>query len=96
MEAAVVAQVAAAVFATPPEVADIDLQNSLRAAFGGLRVVVCSDDDVPPNIPAALENARCRLYYLDASEHCVRLSREAEGASGLLVGRLGDLDDDAA
>lgn len=90
MEASVVAQVAAAVLAAPPAQADIDLQHSLRAAFGGLRVVVCSDDDVSTLVPPALENARCRLYYLDATEHCVRLSRVAEGASGLLVGLIGD------
>lgn len=86
MDAALVARVAAAVLAAPPGQADFDLQNALRRAFGGLRVVVCSDDDVSPNVPAALENARCRLYYLDATEHCVRLSRVADGASGLLVG----------
>ncbi len=90
MDAATVERVAGAVLAAPPVLADIDLQNRLRAEFDGLRVVVCNDDDVPPNMPAAFENARCRLYYLDASEHCVKLSRDADSASGIVVGLIGD------
>lgn len=90
MDAAIVERVAGAVLGAPPTLPDIDLQHRLRAAFEGLRVVVCNDDDVPPNMPAAFENLRCRLYYLDASEHCVKLTRDAESASGIVVGLIGD------
>ena len=85
----VIEQVAGAVAAASPFLLDIDLQNQLRSEFDGLRVVVCNDDDVPPNIAPALSSKRCNLYYLDASEHCVKLTREAEAASGLVVGLIG-------
>ncbi len=73
-----------------PFLADIDLQGQLRRLFDGLRVVVCSDDDVPASMPPALGNARCNLYYLDAGEHCVKLTRDAQAASGLVVALLGE------
>ena len=85
ISAVVVRRVADAVAEASPFLADIDLQGQLRRRFDGLRVVVCSDDDVPANLPPALGNARCNLYYLDAGEHCVKLTREAEAASGLVV-----------
>ncbi|MBI5901566.1 MAG: hypothetical protein HZB40_20390 [Rhodocyclales bacterium] len=90
MDAGLLARVADAVAAADPRQADIDLQNRLRLRFEGLRIVVCNDDDVAPNVPAALETPRCRLYYLDANDHCVRLTREPEAASGLVVGLRAD------
>ncbi len=93
MDPALLGQVADHVTAADPRLADIDLQNALRARFAGMRIVVCNDDDVAPNMPAALETRRCRLYYLDAGEHCVRLTREAEAASGLVVGLRADDED---
>ena len=87
--AGIVARLADAVAEASPFLADIDLQKQLRSEFDGLRIVVCNDDDVPPNMPAAFGNTRCNLYYLDAGEHCVKLTREAEAASGLVVGLLG-------
>jgi hypothetical protein len=57
----------------------------LRQRFPGIRFTVCSDDDIPPRIPAAAENALCNLYYVDANEHCLKLTSDAEAASGLVV-----------
>jgi len=31
-----------------------------------------------------------RFYYFDASEHCVKLSNDAESASGIVVGLIGE------
>jgi hypothetical protein len=94
--AGMVEQVADSVAASDPRLSDFDLQVRLRAEFDGLRVVVCSDDDVPPRLSPAYGNARCNLYYLDAGEHCVKLSRDAEAASGIVVALLGEsLDADA-
>ncbi|KAF0166432.1 MAG: hypothetical protein FD157_380 [Rhodocyclaceae bacterium] len=93
--AGMLASVADSVAEASPFIADIDLQHLLRAEYDGLRVVVCNDDDVPVNMPPALGNARCRLYYLDAGEHCVKLTRDASAASGLVVALLdGPLDAD--
>lgn len=94
--AGVLEQVADSVAEASPFLADIDLQHLLRAEYGGLRVVVCSDDDMPPNLPPAHGNARCNLYFLDAGEHCVKLTRDAEAASGIVVALLGEsLGEDA-
>lgn len=71
-----------------PALADIELQKALRGQFGGLRIVVCSDDDIPARMSPVTGNARCNLYYLDASEHCVKLTENAEIASGLVVGLI--------
>lgn len=88
----IVARVADSVAEASPFLLDIDLQKQLRVEFDGLRVVVCNDDDVSPNILPALGNVRCNVYYLDASGHCVKLTREAGTASGLVVGMLADDD----
>jgi len=77
--------IANVVAGSPATLADIDLQNALRKQFDGLRIVVCSDDDIPVNIAPATGNARCNLYYLDANEHCVKLTQEAANATGLVV-----------
>jgi len=93
MDAGLLANVADAVAAADPRLADFDLQHALRRRFDGMRIVVCNDDDVAPQATAAHVGERCRLYYLYAGEHCVRLSPDALGASGLLVGLLsGDGD----
>ncbi|PKO84833.1 MAG: hypothetical protein CVU17_01230 [Betaproteobacteria bacterium HGW-Betaproteobacteria-11] len=86
-------RVADVVAEASPLLTEIDLQRQLRAAFDGLRVVVCRDDDLPPNLPPVLGNARCHLYFLDTGEHCVKLTSDAAAASGLVVGLL-DADDD--
>lgn len=86
-------KLAASVAKASPTLPDIDLQHLLRAEFDGLRVVVCSDDDIPPRVPSALDNGRCKLYYLDANEHCVKLTSDADAACGVVVGLLGEDDD---
>lgn len=89
--AGILESVADSVAEASPFLPDIYLQRQLRNQFDGLRVVVCSDDDVPPNMPPAHGNARCNLYYMDTGEHCAKLTRDAEAASGLVVG-LRDAD----
>lgn len=91
--AGIVERVAESVGKASPLLPDIDLQNRLRCEFDGLRVVVCNDDDVPANITPALGNARCNLYYLDAGEYCVKLTGDADSATGVVVG-LVSLDGD--
>jgi hypothetical protein len=76
---------------TPPLAFD-DLARRLRAAFPGVHLTVCGEDDVPPRLPAAAENERCFLYYVDASEHCLKLTTDAEAATGVVVALRGDDD----
>lgn len=72
-------RVAAAVTITPDETA-------LRRQFPGVPITVCSDDDIPARLNAALETSCARFYYIDANDHCVKLSNDAESASGIVVG----------
>ncbi len=65
-------------------------EAELRQKFPGVRITVCSDDDIPARLEAAHETAVARFYYFDASEHCVKLSDDAESASGIVVGLIGE------
>lgn len=65
-------------------------QTELRRQFPGVPITVCSDDDIPARLAAAHETTVARFYYLDTSEHCIKLSNDAESASGIVVGLLGD------
>ena len=85
-------EVAAAVAAAPPRLGEDDLAARLRQRFSGLRITVCSDDLLPPRLPPALETDACRIYYLDASEHCLKLTRDPDAAAGLVVGLRSDDD----
>ena len=57
---------------------------ALRAAHPGLHFTLCSDEDVPARLAPAAERAGFRVYLVDAGEHCVKFTTEAEQASGLV------------
>lgn len=67
-----------------------DLTRRLRAAFPGIHITVCGEDDVPPRLPPAAENDCCGLYYVDASEHCLKLTADASAATGVVVALRSD------
>ncbi len=62
-----------------------NLASALRLQFPKVHFTVCSDDDMPPNLKPAFENPLVRLYYVDANEHCLKLTTDAEAASGIVV-----------
>ena len=64
------------------------LLQALRETFRGVHFSVCNDADVPPRLPAAAEGGFCRLYYVDSGGHCLRLTDDAEAATGLVVAML--------
>lgn len=66
--------------------------RQLRAAFPGVHVTVCGEDDIPPRLPPAAENELCYLYYVDANEHCLKLTTDAATATGVAVAMRGDDD----
>jgi hypothetical protein len=80
-----------------PGAAATDNGNLLRSRFPGLKLAFCSDDDIPPRIKAvdevfataeatgATQNPRYRLYFIDAGEHCLKLTTDADVACGLVV-----------
>jgi hypothetical protein len=65
-------------------------QAALRRQFPGVPITVCDDDDIPARLAPAHETAFACFYYLLAGEHCAKLSNDAESASGIVVGLLGD------
>jgi hypothetical protein len=75
-----------------PQLTYDDLARQLRASFPGVHITVCGEDDVPPRLPPAAENEYCYLYYVDANEHCLKLTTDAETATGLAVAMRSDDD----
>ena len=69
------------------------LVTRLRKAFPGVHFSVCSDDDMPPRLAPVAGNSFCRLYYVDSANHCLRLTSDADAATGLVVA-LRDWDDE--
>jgi hypothetical protein len=67
-----------------------DLARQLRASFPGVHITVCGEDDIPPRLSPAAENEHCYLYYVDANEHCLKLTTDAEAATGLAVALRSD------
>jgi uncharacterized protein DUF6129 len=61
---------------------------SFKAEYPGLRFFACSEDDIPARLPPWLTADGVELYLMDATEHCVRLSRDPESACGLVFARL--------
>jgi hypothetical protein len=87
---AVLAAVAARGAALGPAAYGSDLQAALRAAFPGVHITVCGEDDIPARLSAAAGDTRCDLYYVDAGEHCIKLTNDADTASGIVVALRGD------
>lgn len=84
------ARVAAAFSALPARGDETAVERDLRAAFPDLRIVVCSDEQIPPRLNPALRGEGCALYYLDAGEHCVKLTDNRDVACGIVVGLVDD------
>jgi len=64
---------------------DEELARLLRGSYEGVHFSVCRDDDMPPRVPFAVENAVCRLYFVKSGDHCVSLTTDASAATGLVV-----------
>ena len=67
-----------------------ELANDLRRTFPGTPFTVCGEDDIPPRLDAVAGNAVCELYYIDANEHCLKLTTDAAAASGIVVALRGE------
>ena len=62
----------------------VALVERLRSQLAVLSFTRCSDDDVIGMRPV-LEQNEFNLYLVDGSDHCMRLTRQHELASGVLV-----------
>ena len=61
---------------------------SFKSEYPGLRFFACSEDDIPARLSPWLAAEGVELYLMDATEHCVRLSKDPESACGLVFARL--------
>ena len=68
------------------------LVTHLRKSYPGTHFSICNDDDMPPRLSPAAGNTFCRLYFVDSTDHCLRLTSDHEAATGLVVA-LRDWDD---
>jgi len=84
IEQSLLAKVMDQVASQASELGDVML-TQLRHNFPALHFSLCSDDDMPPRLSPAAGNAYCHLYYVDSADHCLRLTTDAETATGLVV-----------
>lgn len=56
----------------------------LRQFFPGISVTRCDASDIDTETPA-LETNDFRVYLIDTSEHCVRITGDPEHATGLIL-----------
>ena len=84
IEASLLSKVMDQVASHASDLADT-LVTHLRKTFPGIHFSVCSDDDMPPRLKHIVGNAFCRLYYVDSADHCLRLTDDADAATGLVV-----------
>ncbi|MBK1680906.1 hypothetical protein CKO20_11060 [Rhodocyclus tenuis] len=79
----------------PATLDDESVAGSMRSLFPDLRFTSCADDDIPARSKpvaevgkaAASEAPLFRLYLIDASEHCLRLTNDPELACGIVLAR---------
>ena len=64
----------------------------MRGTFPGLTFTVCADDDIIGPRPV-VEGQGYNLYLVDASSHCLSLTRDPESASGVVVAWTSDEED---
>lgn len=55
-----------------------------REEHPDLRFFACSEDDIPARLNPWVSVAGAAVYLMDATDHCVRLSRDPEQACGLV------------
>ncbi|MBK5939893.1 DUF6129 family protein [Halochromatium roseum] len=70
-----------------------DSVAALRDAFPDHHFTHCLDDDISAGIEPVRESAGFNLYLIDASEHCLRFTRDLDSATGLVLAEVSDEDD---
>jgi len=95
LDAARLEAIAQALLELPAALDDSSLASAMRALFPGLRFTCCADDDIPVRSKPVAEVGKAaggaaplfRLYLIDASEHCLRLTNDPELACGVVLAR---------
>lgn len=61
--------------------------SNLRGEYPGIHFTYCMEDDLPNHEPL-MECAGFNLYLVDGREHCLRLTRNYEHASGIVIAEV--------
>lgn len=64
--------------------------GQLREAFPGVHFTWCMDDDVSDRAKPVREAGGYNIYLVDAREHCMTLTSDAEAATGLVIAEVED------
>ncbi len=62
-----------------------DALTGLKLIWPDLRFTLCSDEDMPARMPAALQRAGFNLYMVGGGEHCISLTTDPEQAIGVVL-----------
>lgn len=69
-----------------------DSVAALRKAFPDLHFTFCSDDDVGVAHTPVRRTPTFNIYLIDASEHCLRFTRDLAAATGLVLAEVAPAD----
>ena len=69
-----------------------DSVAALRDAFPDHHFTHCLDDDISAGVEPVREADGFNLYLIDASEHCLRFTRDLDSATGLVLAEV-EVDD---
>ncbi len=58
----------------------------------GYAVTLCSEDELPARSSPVASCERYRLFLVDGSQHCARLTRDYDQAMGVVVAEASDDD----
>ena len=68
---------------------DENTLRGLRASYPGVYFTACSDDDVIDPARPYIERPELNIYLVDGSDHCLSLTNDPQGATGLLLAEVG-------
>ena len=64
--------------------ASAEMLTVMRFEHPGVRFTACSENDVPALLQPWLSHGNVNVYLLDATEHCVSLTKDPAIACGML------------
>lgn len=61
--------------------------TTLRQTYPSIHFTYCSDDDIHSGHPVA-EHSTFNIYLVDTRGHCFRLTRDFDGATGIVLAEV--------
>lgn len=67
--------------------------DTLRKKYPDHHFTWCMDDDIGEGVPPFREAQGFNIYLVNSSDHCSKLSNDAESSSGVVIAEVFDDDD---